>query len=77
MNRHMADTNDEAVVERQLEIQSAREAIPEQWLEAFLNPECFYCGRGLSDDEYDVTELPHERICQRCYEKEADEIDGL
>lgn len=47
--------------------------LPAAWIEAYLNPECFYCGTRLPLDETTKTELPHERMCERCYAKEAEE----
>jgi hypothetical protein len=71
---HGAGLNDEAAVERDLEIEAVRALLPRQWLIAFLEPECFYCGIELDEGEYDESELPHERICQKCHDKESAEI---
>mgnify|MGYP003577536800 CR=1 FL=1 len=48
--------------------------LPERWIEAYLNPECFYCGVELPLDEVTKEELPQERICEKCAAKEEAEI---
>lgn len=45
-----------------------------RWADALLNPECFFCGTNLPFDEVTKEELPQERMCPRCYEKEEAEL---